>query len=94
MKNKDVQRARALTTRKNKLGREVIEARDVEVMLDKHKRTAYRVLAKVRKALGKTKDQVITIKEYCEYYGYDYVDIYTKINKFPPFEYRIPNVEF
>lgn len=86
MKNKIIQKERALQMHKNRLGREVIEARDIAIIRGATLRTAYRHISKVKENLNKTKDQVVTIKEFCFFYGYDYRDIYAKINGFIPFE--------
>lgn len=37
--------------------------------------TASRKLKECRDALGKPDHQVVTIKEYCTYFGYDYTEV-------------------
>jgi predicted RNA-binding protein YlqC (UPF0109 family) len=45
----------------------VIYRKDVERILGKSDRTARKVLAAIRKKLGKQKHQPVSIKEFCQY---------------------------
>ncbi len=47
----------------------LIYAKDVEVLLSVTKRTAYRKLNRLKRDLNKSKQQYVTGKEFCDYYG-------------------------
>jgi hypothetical protein len=49
--------------------REIIFPKDIERIHGYHPRTARRYIAKLRKHLGKTKDQPVFLDEYCKYAG-------------------------
>ncbi|MBL7743143.1 MAG: hypothetical protein JNN00_06660 [Chitinophagaceae bacterium] len=53
----------------------VIYPKDVENITGRSSRTARSIIDRIRKALGKSKQQFVTVKEFCFFYGLeeDYV---------------------
>ena len=51
--------------------RVVLYPKDVENITGRRGRTARKLLQKIRDALGKSKDEFITIKEFCLFTGID-----------------------
>jgi DNA-directed RNA polymerase specialized sigma subunit len=47
----------------------VIYAKDIELITGKSERSAHTLLNKIKREKGKTKEQVITITELCQYLG-------------------------
>lgn len=47
----------------------VVHPKDVENITGRRDRTARKILQKIRTALGKSKDQFVTVKEFCMFYG-------------------------
>jgi transcriptional antiterminator len=47
----------------------VLYPKDVEHITGRSDRTARNILQKIRKALGKSKDQFVTVREFCAFYG-------------------------
>lgn len=47
----------------------VIHPKDVENITGRSGRTARMILQKIKMALGKSKDQFVTVKEFCMFYG-------------------------
>ncbi|RTL56249.1 MAG: hypothetical protein EKK37_17400 [Sphingobacteriales bacterium] len=57
-----------------------IYLQDVMIISGCSAATASRKIKQVKDALGKKEVQRVTIKEYCDYYGYDYSDILIQLN--------------
>jgi hypothetical protein len=51
--------------------RVIIYTRDIENIMGRHKRTAFRVMQKIRKQNNKRNGDVVTIKEFCTYMKMD-----------------------
>lgn len=51
--------------------RVVLYPKDVENITGRRDRTARKLLQKIREALGKSKDEFITVKEFCLFTGID-----------------------
>jgi len=47
----------------------VIYAKDIQLITRRSERYAYKVLAAIRRRLGKEKHQLVTITEFCNYLG-------------------------
>jgi hypothetical protein len=56
----------------------VIHPKDVENITGRRDRTARKILQKIRIALGKSKEQFVTVKEFCAFYGLEE----THVNEF------------
>jgi hypothetical protein len=52
-----------------------IYAKDIQVLTGKSERYARKVVAQVRQHYSKSKDQLLTIKEFCEYMHLDEQDV-------------------
>ena len=52
-----------------------IYAKDIQVLTGKSERYARKVVAQVRLHYSKSKDQLLTIKEFCEYMHLDEQDV-------------------
>lgn len=51
--------------------RQIIKTKDIQVYFGKKYGMSFKMLAKMKKDLGKSKHQPITIKEFCKYYNVD-----------------------
>lgn len=60
----------------NVRSRLVIYPKDVQLITGRGKSSATRLISRMRKLLGKSKDQVITIQEFCAYMGLDEHSVY------------------
>ena len=47
----------------------VLHPKDVENITGRRDRTARQILQKIRMALGKSKNQFVTVQEFCAFYG-------------------------
>jgi hypothetical protein len=47
----------------------VVYPKDVEDITGRSPQTARRLIAAIKRALGKTRDQFVTIRDFCLYYG-------------------------
>jgi hypothetical protein len=54
-----------------KIFRSVIYPKDVGIITGRSARGCRSILNKIKKALGKTKRQFITVKEFCAFYGFE-----------------------
>lgn len=52
-----------------------IENKHVQRLTGKRQRACSRIIASLKKKLGKTKDQVLTIAEYCRDKGLNVIDV-------------------
>ncbi len=53
---------------------------DIAILLGKSLATAQILLRTIKDALGRTKNQSVTIAEFCEYQGLPYEEVNTMIN--------------
>lgn len=60
-----------------------INSTEVAELLGKSQTTAQTLLRTIKDAYGKKKYQVITIKEFCDYQGLPYEEVFNMINKKP-----------
>ncbi|MGJ8593529.1 MAG: hypothetical protein ACSHXF_13340 [Aquaticitalea sp.] len=58
-----------------------INSSEVAELLGKSQTTAQTILRTIKDAYGKKKYQVITIKEFCDYQGLPYEEVFLMINK-------------
>jgi hypothetical protein len=65
---------------KKKEKRIVIYPKDVELLTGKSYRQCVRMLARVKEAIDKSADQLITIAEFCAFYGLHPDDVYDSFN--------------
>jgi len=63
-----------------KFNRLVITSADIKILLGCSQATAYRKLIFIHQCLGKQKQQLISIKEFCEFYGFDFNEACLKLN--------------
>lgn len=52
-----------------------IENKHVQRLTGKKQRACSNIIAKVKSALGKTDDQILTIAEYCRHKGLDVIEV-------------------
>ncbi|WP_418511958.1 hypothetical protein [Corallibacter sp.] len=53
---------------------------DVEAITGKSKKTAQTLVRTIKDVYQKEKHQVVTIREFCEYMGLEYEDVFNEIN--------------
>ncbi|WP_417289536.1 hypothetical protein [Corallibacter sp.] len=53
---------------------------DVEAITGKSKKTAQTLVRTIKDVYQKEKHQVVTIREFCEYMGLEYDDVFNEIN--------------
>jgi hypothetical protein len=61
-----------------------IYAKDVAKILGKSERTALRIIADIKFVLNRKPYQFLTIREFCEYAGFDYEEVMNKFFRKPP----------
>ncbi|GAA3784253.1 hypothetical protein GCM10022271_15770 [Corallibacter vietnamensis] len=54
---------------------------DVEAITGKSKKTAQTLVRTIKDVYQKKKHQVVTIREFCDYMGLEYDDVFNEINK-------------
>ncbi|OGS69039.1 MAG: hypothetical protein A3F91_00265 [Flavobacteria bacterium RIFCSPLOWO2_12_FULL_35_11] len=54
---------------------------DVLLLTNKSESYARRVIQNLKRSLNKEKHQIVTIKEYCQYYGLDVDEVIAALNK-------------
>ncbi len=54
---------------------------DVIILTDKSESYARKEIQKLKKALNKEKHQKVTIKEYCQYYGFNLEEVMRVLSK-------------
>ncbi len=54
---------------------------DVIILTDKSESYARKEIQKLKKALNKEKHQKVTIKEYCQYYGFNLEEVTRVLSK-------------
>ena len=60
----------------------VIYPSDIIMLTEKSESYARKEIQSLKKALKKEKHQKVTIKEYCQYYGFDIVEVLGVLSKF------------
>ena len=65
-----------------KMIRIIIYPSDVMLLTNKSESYARKAIRNVSRSLNKEKHQVVTIKEYCHYYGLDFNEVIAVLNKF------------
>ena len=62
----------------------IIHTNEVEQILGCKQRTAQAMLRTIKDVYNKKKHQAVTIREFCEYEGLPYQDVFNEINKITP----------
>ncbi|MBF2707740.1 hypothetical protein [Flavobacterium soyangense] len=57
----------------------IITTGDIQNVIGIGERQARNIISKMRDYYSKERHQLITVKEFCDYYGIKYDDIYTKL---------------
>ncbi len=63
------------------MDRIVIYVSDIMLLTDKSESYARKEIQKLKKALNKEKHQKVTIKEYCQYYGFNINEVLAVLSK-------------
>jgi hypothetical protein len=63
------------------MDRIVIYVSDIMQLTDKSESYARKEIQKLKKELNKEKHQKVTIKEYCQYYGFDIDEVLAVLSK-------------
>jgi hypothetical protein len=63
------------------MDRIVMYPSDVIILTDKSESYARKEIQKLKKALNKEKHQKVTIKEYCQYYGFNLEEVTRVLSK-------------
>jgi len=63
------------------MNRIVIYTADIMVLTDKSESYARKEIQNLKKALQKEKHQKVTIKEYCQYYGFNIDEVLAVLSK-------------
>ena len=53
----------------------VIETKDVQVITGKNEKTCRNMIQLCKDAMGKARHQLVTIKEFCSYFGLNYSEV-------------------
>lgn len=61
--------------------RQCIYTSDIEAITGKSKKTAQKIMRTIKDVYQKKKHQVVTIREFCNYTGFEYEDVFNEINK-------------
>jgi len=61
----------------------VIHTKDVRRITGTTDRTARRLMAAIRKKLGKEKHQMITVGEFCQYFGLPEAEVFRRLAEHP-----------
>ena len=61
-----------------------IYAKEIAKILGKSERTALRIMENMKFVLNKKPHQLLTIREFCEYAGFDYEEVMNQFFRKPP----------
>lgn len=75
-----------------RLTRQVIRATDIMNFFGKKERMSYKIMATIRKSLGKAPRHPITIREFCIFYKMEEIDVINSILNAQDKERRTDNV--